>query len=74
MAKASEEEEVVEWEDSARRDTRNYRCHRRRLRGVSMLEQEEEEEEVFEGRLIQRRIDEAAAPVTPAAVAGLPDG
>ena len=39
-----------------------------------MLEQEEEEEEVFEGRLIQRRIDEAAAPVTPAAVAGLPDG
>ena len=72
MAKASEEEEVVEWEDSARRDTRNYRCHRRRLRGVSMLEQEEEE--VFEGRLIQRRIDVAAAPVTPAAVAGLPDG
>ena len=72
MAKASEEEEVVEWEDSARRDTRNYRCHRRRLRGVSMLEQEEEE--VFEGRLIQRRIDEAAAPATPAAVADLRDG
>lgn len=68
MAKASEEEEVVEWEALARRDTRNYRCRRRCLREVSTLEEEE-----LEGRLIQRRIDVAAAPVTPAAVAGLLD-